>query len=64
MISGQTREASLATEALNAIDELRDEYGAPGSEPRHPDIESGRSWPMVGCTTGHGSGSDWNHREG
>jgi hypothetical protein len=48
MISGQLREAKLAKEALNTIDELRDEYGAPESEPRHPDIESGRPWPMIG----------------
>jgi hypothetical protein len=39
MISEQTPEASLAQECLNAIDELRDEHGAPESEPRHPDIE-------------------------
>lgn len=48
MISGETSEAKLAKECLNAIDELRDEHGAPESEPRHPDIESGRPWPMVG----------------
>jgi hypothetical protein len=47
MISGQTPEASLAEECLNAIDELRDEHGAPESEPRHPDIESGQLWPLV-----------------
>ena len=47
MISGETPEASLAKECLNAIDELRDEYGAPESEPRHPDIESGQPWPIV-----------------
>jgi len=47
-LRGQTWEAKLAKDALNAIDELRDEYGAPESEPRHPDIESGRPWPMVG----------------
>jgi NACHT conflict system protein len=47
MISGQTPEASLAKECLNAIDELRDEHGAPESEPRHPDIESGQPWPIV-----------------
>jgi hypothetical protein len=47
MISGPTPGASLAKECLNAIDELRDEYGAPESEPRHPDIESGQPWPIV-----------------
>ena len=47
MISGEPPEASLAKECLNAIDKLRDEYGAPESEPRHPDIESGQPWPIV-----------------
>lgn len=47
MISGETAESKLATECLSVIDELRDEYGAPESEPRHPDIESGRPWPIV-----------------
>ena len=47
MISGETPEASLAKECLNTIDELRDEYGAPESEPRHPDIEAGQPWPIV-----------------
>lgn len=32
---------------LSFIDELRDEYGAPMIEPRHPDLKSGRSWPMI-----------------
>lgn len=39
--------AYLAAEALNVIDELRDDYGSVESEPRHPDIESGRPWPIV-----------------
>jgi hypothetical protein len=47
MIDGHVPEASLAKECLNAIDELRDEHGAPESEPRHPDIASGRPWPIV-----------------
>src|ERR1700730_5642276 len=47
MIGGQTPEGKLAAKCLTAIDELRDEYGAPESEPRHPDIESGRPWPIV-----------------
>src|SRR3546814_12415181 len=32
-----------AARCLNLIDKLRDEYGAPDSEPRHPDFASGRS---------------------
>jgi len=31
----------------NVIDELRDDYGSVEGEPRHPDIESGRPWPIV-----------------
>jgi len=29
------------------IDELRDEYGPAESEPRHPDVETGRPWPSA-----------------
>lgn len=36
-----------AARCLNQIDKLRDEYGAPESEPRHPDLASGRSWPIL-----------------
>lgn len=36
-----------ATRCLNLIDKLRDEYGAPESEPRHPDLASGRPWPIL-----------------
>lgn len=36
-----------AARCLNLIDKLRDEYGAPDSEPRHPDLASGRSWPIL-----------------
>ncbi|WP_198912163.1 NACHT domain-containing protein [Acetobacter sicerae] len=32
---------------LNAIDKIRDEYGAPETEPRHPDLASGRTWPIL-----------------
>lgn len=41
-----TDESQIATACLNAIDELRDDYGSVESEPRHPDIESGRPWPL------------------
>ena len=47
MINGETAEGKLAVECLTAIDELRDEHGPAESEPRHPDIESGRAWPLV-----------------
>jgi len=36
-----------ATRCLNLIDKLRDEYGAPESEPRHPDVASERPWPVL-----------------
>lgn len=39
--------ASVAGACLTAIDELRDEHGWVDSEPRHPDIASGRPWPLV-----------------
>lgn len=45
MIEGDTLEAELAKKSLTRIDEVRDEYGPVESEPRHPDIESGRPWP-------------------
>lgn len=47
MISSGSAEASLAKQCLIAIDEVRDEHGAPDSEPRHPDIQSGQPWPIV-----------------
>ena len=40
-------EDDRAARCLNYIDKLRDEYGAPESEPRHPDITSGRPWPIL-----------------
>lgn len=46
MIQGDGLKAQLAWRALTHIDELRDEYGTVESEPRHPDIESGRPWPI------------------
>jgi hypothetical protein len=36
-----------AARCLNRIDEIRDEYGAPDSEPRHPDLASGKRWPVM-----------------
>ncbi|MGH6911018.1 MAG: hypothetical protein ACREEG_12590, partial [Phenylobacterium sp.] len=38
--------ADLAAAVLTAIDELRDEYGPAAGEPRHPDLASGRAWPL------------------
>jgi hypothetical protein len=36
-----------AARCLNVIDQIRDNYGAPDSEPRHPDLVSGRPWPIM-----------------
>jgi hypothetical protein len=36
-----------AARCLNLIDKIRDRYGAPESEPRHPDLASGRPWPIM-----------------
>ena len=36
-----------AARCLNAIDEVRDRYGTPESEPRHPDLASGKAWPIM-----------------
>jgi hypothetical protein len=47
MTETDTAQGRLARECLIAIDEIRDRYGAPESEPRHPDIDSGRPWPVV-----------------
>ena len=35
-----------AKDVLEWIDELRDEYGRPDDEPRHPCLESGIPWPL------------------
>ena len=40
-------DASLAESCLNYIEELRDEHGRIDDEPRHPDVRSGRPWPVV-----------------
>lgn len=36
-----------AARCLNIIDTLRDEHGLPVSEPRHPDLASGKPWPII-----------------
>ena len=35
-----------AARHLTTIDRIRDELGAPEAEPRHPDLGSGRAWPV------------------
>jgi hypothetical protein len=46
MTGREGEEARIATACLTAIAELRDENGYVDSEPRHPDIQAGRPWPM------------------
>lgn len=36
-----------AARCLNQIDKIRDDYGTPDSEPRHPDLASGKRWPIM-----------------
>lgn len=46
-MTGRGGKVDPAARCLNLIDKLRDEYGAPESEPRHPDLASRRPWPML-----------------
>ena len=39
--------ADVAARYLIEIDKIRDEYGWPDSEPRHPDLASGKPWPIM-----------------
>jgi len=39
--------AKLAYRILLLIEDQREHYGRPPTEPRHPDVRSGKSWPMT-----------------
>jgi hypothetical protein len=39
-------QAKLAYRILLAIEVQREQYARPPTEPRHPDVGSGKSWPM------------------
>jgi hypothetical protein len=39
--------SDAAARCLRQIDWIRDEYGVPEAEPRHPDLSSGRPWPIL-----------------
>jgi hypothetical protein len=39
--------ADAAARCLTAIDTIRDERGIPVSEPRHPNLASGKPWPIM-----------------
>lgn len=43
----QTGEAGVARQCLALIDGIRDDFGYPESEVRHPDIRSGQPWPLL-----------------
>jgi hypothetical protein len=45
MVTNGGKQDAAAT-CLTIIDDIRDEYGAAYGEPRHPDLASGRPWPM------------------
>lgn len=47
VVTGNAAESRLATECLNAIDEIRDDYGHVDAEPRHPNIAMGIPWPKI-----------------
>ena len=39
--------SDAAARTLTEIDKIRDEYGTPETEPRHPDLKSGKPWPII-----------------
>jgi hypothetical protein len=46
MTAVDSPDAPLASACLDTIGAIRDEYGAPKDERRHPDIASDRPWPL------------------
>ena len=47
MITESKPESTLAEACLTEIDKHRDIYGRVEGEPRHPNIESGKAWPLA-----------------
>lgn len=45
-VSGDA-DGEFAAAALDHLDRLRDEYGAPQGERRHPDLAAGKPWPIL-----------------
>jgi hypothetical protein len=45
LMLGNTPQASWARKCLHAIDQLRDHYGKPWSEPNHPTLTARIAWP-------------------
>ena len=46
LLAGNADEQALARDCLTYIDRQRDEHGRPPAEPRHPNIHSGKPWPI------------------
>jgi hypothetical protein len=46
LTSGTPQEAALAKACLTGIDELRDEHGIAADDFRHPDVLTGKPWPL------------------
>jgi hypothetical protein len=47
MVLDDRQRDQAARRMLVRIDELRDEYGRPDDEPRHPWLASGVTWPPM-----------------
>ena len=48
-----------ARQVLQAIDELRDQYGKPLSEPNHPDLSAAKPWPRAAQEAWDVTSIDW-----
>lgn len=46
-LTGSGDVGDFAARCLEEIDRLRDDYGLPADEPRHPDVRSGKPWPLI-----------------
>ena len=46
-----SQHVSRSCRGAPAGDGIRDRYGAPDSEPRHPDLASGKPWPIISLDT-------------
>lgn len=48
MLEGTPQERQIAKACLEALDDMRDDRGSPLQEPRHPNLASGKPWPILG----------------
>lgn len=48
MLEGTQQEREIAKACLEALDIMRDDRGSPLQEPRHPNLASGKPWPILG----------------